>query len=745
MTVRRSLASIAILLAVGASACTSTPNAKTPIHHVVPDEIADEAYAGSLFELLKDGAKSEARDKKLLGVVRRQIVHAGERYDHGAPDRATATVLGAFYLMRPGELSPVIVDKKTARGIDGAIEKLSARGDIGRARILLSLRAGSMSKSERRDVDEHLSALERFRAETLTGRVMERAGQAQRTAMEMALLDPDHIEEAVGTLDDWIAQGIQGKVTAEQTRKRPPQEEGIEIARSIASGSATLASLMLRYGDVRGAMDRIRSTSARRVTEPEFFAKLAEVDKRDDARAWRGLLEALAEEVQPRIGGDMGIDPELYAAARLGILIEAFRRDSQHAGTAVELARALSDFGMSEAVPRVLEEAVAKGATPREVAKALFVLERAIGLDASAHDVAAAARTIAASREVLARAKEVLDKRGSAGPVTDLRYAMAAILAGGGYAGEARDVLGVALAEAPRPSGYLLRGRVLRQIAQAGRDRSGKPASSSAIEEQALEDLARAIATRDANPVVTADARLLEHEIRRDRGESDAAKSALSAALGNATLAVDRTKGEKAGPARVHALASLGRVLKAYGDKAGTRKAFDRALEAATADRELLKITMLEAASCELALGDREGVRRALEKGVEGGAAQDALVHVAVWLMLADRQAGAGLDETVREIVASASSQPAWIGRLATWARGKLSDEALEKSASSEPARVEAAFFLAMARRARGVVEDDALRKIASSPVVQSREVQMARDLISPRLPLSLPPDVKIP
>ncbi len=718
---------VALALAAPACATNSGPKVAEQLPLVQPAEVADEAFAAALLDVLKDGQRSEARQKTLLGVSRRLLVHAGQRFDAGADERGLKTVLGALYLLRAGEQSHVIVDRETSRAVDAAIERLSARGDIGRTRVLFALRAPTASEAERREIDEHLEAIERFHRETLTGRPLERAGDAERTAVSMAMLSHSHMEEAMRTINDWIALGIHGNVTYQETGKRPPAEEAIEIARSLGTGAVTIVALALRHGDVQDAVQRLLQSNARRVADPQFFSALKDAEQRGDAASFRDLYDALAIEVDGSIGGETGVDADLYEAARFAVLIEAYRKQPDHAPTTLELARALVDLGMCEVVPLLVNEAISDRSTPADVVRGMRSVLSAITTDASAGDFAAAGRTIAASRPLLERAKSLLGSQGGAEAVAELRYTMATILVKGGRAEQAEGLLSEALADAPKPAGHLARARLLRQ--------------SRALE-RALTDVAAVVGTKGADPVDVADARLLEFEIRRDSGDRAAAEAAVSAALSVATKAVvDR----KAGVQRARALGALGRVLSAYGDREGARRAFERALGAAPADRDFVSMIMLKAASAGLALGDRESLRMALQTGALAGASADSLVYGALWLTLADRQAGAPPDEAALEILDGAATRASWTGRLAAWARGKVSDETLVKKATSEAARVEAAFYVAMASRARGAPSEDALRLVAASPLYTSPEVNIARNLLAPRASFELPKNLKIP
>ena len=729
MSGRRRLGALLVCSALAGLGCSSVEPPETPRtlgERVAPGEVKDADFSASLMKILLDGSMTETREALLLGVVKRQLVHAGERFDRGSAERGTRSVLGALYLMRVGEESPRVIDQETKRAIDGSVVRLSARGDIGRARVLIALQAHASSKEQLKELDAHIVALERFRSETQTGRPIERAGDAQRTAFGRAILDPSGIDEAVRASSAWIDLAIQHNILYQQTGKRPHPDEIPDIARALEAGALSVIALMLRYGDIAGAMDRIASSSAKRVIDPQFFGLLAEVEKRNSASSYRELFDAIRDQAGDRIGGEMGIDAELYEAARFVVAIEAYRREPAHLATASELASLLTSFGMSEAVPAVLAGALKDGTPPGEVARAMRLFAGAVAADADTNDAAAAARTIAASDVFLERAKSLLPEEIGKRAVAELRYEMASVLLKGGFSTDAEKLLSQAIEESPRPSGLVLRARLERQSARS---------------EQALADVAAATAIRAAKKLDVADARLLEFEIRRDQNRPDEAKAALADALKHAQAACD----EETGRGKVAALGVLGRVLNAYGDRDGARKAFERALEHVSGDRDLFGSIMLRAASSAFVLNDADGVRAVLRRGVDAGAPQEDLVHGALWLMFVEKQAGKRADEDARDILDAASSQPSWSGQLAAWGRGRLSDEALKKRASNEASRVAADFYLAMAKRSRGGSDDDALRLVAESRVIQSMEVQIARDLLAPRLPLAVPKGVKIP
>lgn len=707
---------------------SSAGPAKTGAADNAPDpaRVDDAAFARTLHEVIADGSRSEARRAKLLGVVRAQLLHARERFERGADDRALKSVLGAMYLMRRGEESVKVFDAETAGALDGAIRRLAARGDEGRSRVLYGWRSRTANKAELVEIQKHLAAIDKWSA-TRTGRPIEKAGDLQRETAGRAMLDPTGIDDAIRAASDWIDLGIQHNVAFRQTGKRPGPEEAAEVARALGTGGATVVALMIRYGDPASAIEQIDASSARRVIDPDLYAQLQQVQSRDDAESWRDLFAALDEQTANRVGGDLGIDPEILESAYLAIAIEAYRREPTHVATAVELTRSLSALGMSEAAPLLLAPALADEPSAVEVAAILRALGGALEADARANDIAAARRTVAASGELLRTAQAALRGAKITPTVADVRLRMSGVLIRGGVLDGARPLLLEALAEQPSAEGYVLLAQVERQ--------SGRP-------KDALVAAGKAVASAGAEPLEVADARLVEFEIHRDAGRNAEAQAALTRALEAVTPVVEARGG---GPVRVRALRTLGRVLQAFGDAAGAKRAFARALDEMGGDRSVVGTTMLQAASSALVRGDIAAARAALQKGVDAGAPVEDLVYGALWLMLVEKQLRATPDGTADEILESALASPAWVGKLAAWAKGRLSDDALMKQAFSESTRVEASFYVAMARRASGGVTDESLRKVAESPVLDLMEVQIARDILAPRTSYALPKGTKVP
>lgn len=713
--VRRLLGFALLASAMPLAACSGGLGAHSPdaAQHVVPAPVSDEEFGRRLVDQLADKPAPEERRKLRLGLVRRQLLHAGARFAEGAAERGTTSVLGGLALLAEGDHAADAVDAETKVAIDGAIAKLSARGDIGRTRFLFALRRAVATPAELKEIDAHAAALERFQVETLTGHAMEKAGDAQRTATAQALVDHAALGAAVDRTSEFIDRAVEENVRYQQTNKRPTPEEAAEIIRALESGGLVVVALSLRWGSVEDAIVRVGQSSARLVLEPDFFAELNDAFRRDDAQSFRDLYDGFVDQAGGRAGSDVGLEQELYDAARLALLAHAYRRDPHDLPTAHELARLLSLLGMSEATPVLMEDALSPTSKPAEVARALRLVGETVERDAKLGDLPGAARTVGAAGPLLAKAKTLLGAA-QVGGLADLRFQLAATLVKGGFVTQAEALLTTALEESPRAAGYLQRAQLARQRG-ALRD--------------ALADAAKARAAA-SDPLDSADARLVEFELFRELGQA----SEASAALGEGLKLAEGVVAEKSAPAprRTRALRATGRARAAYGDRAGARKSFVKALEAAAGDRAQLGGALLDAMSAELVLGDVDAMRALMAQAVAAGAPQEDLVYAAVWLSLAAKQRGVPADEGAVELLEGASGLGTWIGQLAAWSLGKLDDAALTARATSAPARVEASFYVALARRAGGRQVDSELRDVAKSSIINLLEVRMARELLAP-------------
>jgi tetratricopeptide (TPR) repeat protein len=715
----------------GCAASQQGTRAEGPVQAV---DVPDAKFAADLHQILRDGRPTPERLALLTGVVRRQLQHAANRFASGHDARATEAVLGALYLVRTGEGRGEMVDANGEKALAGAVDRTSARGDEGRAEALMRMRLAALDPASpaRKEIEEHLRALTDWRRDTRTGGPMRQLGTEERAAVARALVDPSDqaLEAAVRAVNAWIARAIEYNIAFRQSGIRPEREEAIEASRALESGGATMATLYLRNGDARGAMSVLEQTGAKRVILPQLYERIRMAATNDGPRDWQGITAVFAQrdgdEAQE---ADTDIDPQLLAAGLWGTSLETYRRDPKNADAAMLLARSLVRFGMPEAAPLVLADALVPATSPSSMGPALDLVVTAVSESASIDDLDAARRTFHASAGLLEEASRA-EWRGKVEPTAArARFVMAGIEVRAGNLAGARPLLQRAVADEPSASGFTTLAMVERQAGD-------RDAALAAVE--------RALAAPDAKRALldVGDAHLLAFEIQRDAGKSDRAKASLDAALG-AALGARQAYANTA--ARTRAERLLGRVLEGYGDVRGATRAFDRALAAAGADRPTLGAVMLDAVGRALVRHDLVAARSALKRGIDGDVSEEDLVYGGLWVSLLEREDKTPTDGTVERALRS-GVRGSWTSKLTAWASGRLSDADLGAAATSTSQRVEAAFYTAMARKVAGDPSaEQRLRQVAGAPVIDLLEVQLARELTAPRVRADLPGGVKLP
>jgi cellulose synthase operon protein C len=733
----RTLAPALLVLALGAPvlgcAGTASGSLRAGEGRIAPVDVRDNDFAVNLHKVLRDGSQSPERLNLLAGVVRRQLAHATGRFGAGHPERATDSVIGALYLVRTGEGRAEMVDATGERALAGAIERISPRGDEGRAQALMMMRAAALKPGSQARValDEHLAALDRWMLDTHRGGPMEQLGARERAAVARALIDPSEQAraQAAAAVSAWIDKAIEYNFELRQSGRRPPRAEAVEVQRALDTGADTLAAIFLRHGDAKRALEHIDKTSARRIIQPPLYERIRSAADGDEGKEWQALAGTFA---QPGgdVGGEVGMDPSVLAGGLWGAALEAYRRDPTMPDSALMVAHSLVRLGMSEGAPLVLTDAVAANPNPAVLSASMQMLLEALGADAEIDDHAAARRTFQAAGALLAAADKPEVRKRVEPSSARARFLMATIEVRGGNLPAARPLLAAAVAAEPSVSGYTILAMVERQSGNV---------------DGALSQLARALAAPDARGALLdlADAQLLAYEIHRDKNSADSAKRSLDAAL-SAVLAAREQRSNSVTKARAERL--LGRVLDGYGDAKGATRALERALALAAEDRPVLGVTMLDAVGRALVRRDVAAARAALARGLEGDVAEEDLVYAGLWLWLLERELKVPTDGTAEAALKTSQNRASWTSKLAAWAGGKLSDADLGTAAQTSSQKVEAAFYTAMGRKVSGdPAGTERLKDVVKSPVIDLLEVQLARELLAPRMATEMPRGVRIP
>ncbi|WP_437285246.1 hypothetical protein [Sorangium sp. So ce406] len=734
----RGLAALTLALSPIACAASGSPGAKGPPGaegRAAAVEVRDADFSGSLYTIVRDGKPSPQRTGLLIGVVRRQLAHAAARFHAGQQERGVESVLGALYLVRPGEGRAEMIDAVGERALSAAIERLSPRGDEGRVRALMELRAAALPSGSRAraEVDEHLAALERWMKDTRTGGPLEQLGMEQRASVARALLDsrPESVQRAAAATAAWIDRAIEFNIEYRQGGQRPEREEAVEAARALESGGASMAALFLRYGDAKGAIEQIDRTSARRVIPPGLYERLKAAATGDDAASWQALAGAFAHHDTQERDAETGISQDLLDGAIWGTALEAYRRDPLSYDSATLLSQVMIRLGMSEATPLVVASALGDRPSPGALGSALGLVLSALSVEASSDDFEAARRTYNAAAPLLVLG----DRAARGGAALDpssarVRSLMASLELRAGNLAAALPLFRAATAAEPTVNGLTVLAMAERQ--------AGEP-------QAALEDVRRALGAPDArtSPLEVIQAHLLAFELHRDAGTQDRAKESLDAALTAALDARQRAR-DPGAKARVERL--LGRILDGYGDEKGAVRAFERAFALVAAEPPQLGATMLDAVGRALVRRDLPAARRALKRGLDENVGEEDLVYGGLWVLLLERTLGVATDGTAGRALEGSVGRASWTGKLASWANGRISDADLGKLAQSAAQRVEAQFYTAMARKAAGDASaDERLRAVSKSPVIDLLEVHLAREMLAPELRLDVPRNASLP
>lgn len=738
---RPALAFLAGVLAI-ATGCTFgnappplPPRPQPPSGPIQPEAVADEGFARSVDALLREGQPTAHRQGLLAGVVRRQMTHAVERLKAKQSDRGLASVLGGLYLIRAGEYRPEMLQGPGDEALALAVEAVAATGDEGRARALYELRKGLLPDQHpgRRDIDEHLGALDRWANEQQTKADIgptEAAGMQQRRTTARSLLDPsdEALDEARSSAQRWVDAGLVFQAQYKSTPRAPlRREEMVEGVRALSSGADTLTALLLRHGDVGGAAQALDGAPFRQIAPKGLVQRLNAAAREDDLGAWRELLEWLVRSMSRE--EETGVDRALVQAAAFRVSAEIYRRDPTSVDIALHLATHLNAYGMAEVAPAVLVESARKHPDGRVLSLMLETAATSMLHEEESDDPASARRVFAATRALLEIAEQPALKGRVRPSPSRFRLLAAGVEARAGELASARELLATSARDEPSADAW-------RALAEIERQLGGN--------QNALNHITQLMTTPEAqrDPLVRAEASLLASDVQRDLGARDKAREE---ALKAYQLVLSARQAGGAAPGHLaRAERLLARVLERLGDDPGAARATERALLLTRGEPRAFAAAALEAASRAYLQRDLKAARKVGQESFGVQLRDDELIYIALWVQLLERELGARPDGTAAKLLASVEQGPRWSGRLALWANGKLSDEALAAAARTPGQRIEALFYRSLSQRAagKGSDADAGLREVAKSPTLDLIETQVARDLLAGndrRLPGPLP------
>lgn len=735
---RRVGGAAALLLGlVGAPGCAAhagvrpqaPASASTTVH---PLDISDETFAAEAAELLRTREASQARQDRLIGIVRYALGRGGDLLDAGHDQAGLDAIEGALYLVRAGEFHPRMLEGRSG-ALMAAANAIARHGTEGRAVALYSMLDRVLPAGvQKTEVEAHLGAIRDWEEKTRSRGTLQAAGADERNAVGRALWDPSHdtLRLARAAVVEWIDHAV----TYSKERMPPSddfeREEAIEAYRAIRTGAMALAALYLRNGNPAGALEAMETPHVARVVSPHLHDSLRRAAENDDPEAWLELFSTF-----DRLGSvdaDVAVEPDLAHAAAWGAAVELCRAERGSMRGVMPIATLLMRHGMAEVAPLLLAPIVEKTAQPEVASWSLgYVLEALMRHD-STGDLGAARRTFRQGLPLLLHVEKAPFVRDVSPTVARLRFAMGTLEVRAGDLATARPLVEASARSEPTLAAFEL-------LAAIDRQRGNAPEALRSL------DSAAKIATASSDPVAVADAQLAMFEIHRDQGDATLAAKALEAALARA---LDARNLARTAPEQASAERTLARVLEQYGSLDGARRATARAFEASRSDLRQLTATALDAARRGLTRGDLRTARDAARHAIDGNLASADLVYVALWLRLLERKLGTPSDGTVEEAFARIDDDDAWPARLRAWSVGRVSDEQLHAFARSRVEQSEATFYTTMsAYVANDARAAERVARIAESESIELVEVAIARDLSvgKKRLDLKLPAGIEAP
>ncbi|MGO9714021.1 MAG: tetratricopeptide repeat protein [Polyangiaceae bacterium] len=718
-----SFASQAALLSLlaGCGGAVQHPSARVAHEGNAPPAslaVSDDAFPEAVRALLASSPGSSERQARLAGVEARQMQRAVDRFKNKEPLRGLAAVVGGLELIHKGELNPSILGPSAAEALRGAARELSARGDEGRAQAVFEIWSRIASPADKAEIQTHLDALALWMKDAVgRGGPMQSGGALENAAVARRLLEPSDqaLQEATDRASDWIDRAFALRAASDKSHKAPPSREDVgEALRALQTGAIVLAAIYLRDVDAKGALAAIDKAQAQDLAPDGLLEALKVAAARPSADSWLAVLRAMRPHRDAQ-GEENGDDEEIVRAATFATAIEAYRLDPTEIDSAAAVALALGEFGMAEASPLVLVDAVKAHPEPRNVSGALQITKRAMQDSVQAGEPDAARRTFHAAQPLLdlAADKALAGKIQPTG--AQLRAAMGDIEVREGRLDAARALLEESVKEEKS-------GGVLLEIARI--DRHDKRT------QQAFDELREALAADDtANDVALRGEILLEtSDLARQQGDARAARTPLTDALKELSKA--RNVSDPDDRARVER--TLSRVLDRFGAAQPAQRALDRAFDAAPRNKAQAAATVGQIVARAFVSGDLAAARDGLQRGLTADLGSDDLVYYALWVRLLERQRHAPTDGTADRIFSRALDDAGWIGRLASFGAGQTKADALIASAKSPAEKTEALFYAAMDRRASGDAQgaNTGLQQVLDAGGIDLMEVAIARDLL---------------
>ena len=681
--------------------------------------VSEDAFADAVRALIEASPGSSERAARLAGVEARQMQRAVSRFKRKESLLGLASVVGGLQLVRKGELNPAILGPAAPEALRGAARELSARGDEGRAQAIFEIWSRLAAPADKAEIQSHLDALALWMKDAVgRGGPMQSAGALENAAVSRRLLEPSEqaLQSATERASEWIDRAFALRAASDRSRKAAPSREDVgEALRALQNGAIVLAAIHLRDVDAKGALAAIEKAQAEDLAPEGLLEALKAAGSRPSAESWLGVLRALRSKRDAQGGEEAGDGEDIVRAAYYAVAFEAFRLDPTEIDSAAAVSAALDEYGMADASPLVLVDAVKAHPSPRNVSGALQITRHAMEEAAQAGEPDGALRAFHAAQGLL----DVAADTSLAGKIkpraAQVRADMGDILVREGRLADARAIYLQSMKEEKS-------GRVLLQLARI--DRHDKRT------QEALGELRDALGAEDAMSDVALRGEILleTSDLSRQQGDARAARTPLTEALRELSKA--RNAPDPDDRARVER--TLSRVLDRFGATQPAQRALDRAFDAAPRNKQQAAATVGLIVARAFVNGDLAAAREGLQRGLAADLEDEDLVYYALWVRLLERQRHAPADAACDRIFSRALDDAGWIGKLASFGAGLAKADALVAGAKTPAEKTEALFYSAMDRRAAGDAQgaNKGLLQVLDAGGIDLMEVAIARDLL---------------
>lgn len=669
--------------------------------------------------------RSDVPDERgtLVSLVRYQLLRARALFARGERTEALRVVEGALLL--PAREHPVDVALEGQGDVLlEAAHETARRGDLGRARAFYSLAHTTLTDLRKRaEVEEHLEAIARFETGTAPSHSLLTLGERAQSAVALATIRPEASAQdaAADALVEWLGGAV--AIDGGRTSESEDRELAYEAYRAARTAAPTLIAVGLMRGDPSFALTRLDDTSLSRAIPGGMRLRLEAVRDSDSREALLDLYR-FYDSARKEEGAEGNFDPKLGLGAAFGAARSLYARKTERLDDAMPLAMVLGDLGMPEVAAPLLSRATRLDTPPEALAWSVGLLLRSM-MELGRTGQGAAARAL---YEDSARVREVLEepKHRPLAPAGErLTTLLANIQIQEGHLDVALALLGTLRGKNPSAPALLRLADLEAHLE--------KPAL-------ARETLLRAHEAAEAAGDVGTEALAFEHlfVLCRDQKDLPAAERYLGLALARALSArgIDPRPTARPGIERL-----LGRILEHYGERAASRRAFERALEAAQGSPDELALTLTDIARSALTIRDGSLSRFAASRALDEGIDQDQRVYIGLWHKLTLRELSEIPDSLAPSLLFGASPSSPWAGEIRRYALGRATIADLRVRASSDAERAETDFYAAFGTN----LDRTLLAKVATSPSLDLVEVRIAKDLLAPKTKLSLPTGVTLP